>query len=292
MQAVVLAESLVRRLPGCTSVAAAIMQNVIEGSPADEEQGLGTGPGATVSPGGKAADGHSTAALSAASNAGGSLKQQQEKVPGKEAAAAAEGTDSGHAPAAGCNQSAPRAAGSSGCIHPPAVLRAYRPLSLVSRPASRLALAALMCPGAALSLGEGEAGEALGAPHITGQIASDASAGSTRGMRHPSGTVYSGSQQATVAPACAGAGPAPAAGPMPQRAAALMRQLMEQHWAHAVHREWVTSVHVGKDMTVDSSAAGAHTAGLQPSSLCSRMYVQHAEGEMRIATTLVSDPVM
>ena len=97
---------------------------------------------------------------------------------------------------------------------------------------------------------------------------------------------------------------------LPPRAAALVRRLLEPHWPLAAQREWVLScgevqqeggggVRPGAAQEEDGgvrqrgSEDGSEGGGVQACvalpGLCNRMYVSAAEGEMRIALTVVSE---
>jgi len=254
-QAVVMAESLVRRLPGCPSIAASIMAHAIEGTPADEEQGLGGGYLAPLSP----------------------------PKPGAGSLHAAAGSLPSLAFQAGAPAAAAGAASSSfSSAPPPAVLRIYRPLTLVHEPAARLGLAALVCPSAALSMSEQDAGEALalgGPERAHAGSAQQPSPFQQQGAGAGHG-VDSGREQLSGAA-------------LPPRARALMQRLLEPHWPQPAHREWVISAAVaraGEEGPGYKQQGAGSEAAAAPPGLCSRMYVQQAEGEMRIATVLVSDP--
>lgn len=229
-----LSESLVRRMPGCSSICAAIVSHALEGSFEESDDG------------GLQIDGPWASADQSQSNSA---------VTG--AAASAE-AGTGGAEAAGqegSQTSVGASSGAGGSALPP--LRVFRPVAEVRDPAARLALAALLCPRAAVALEETD-------------IVAYVLKGNSQG-------IPTGSNGGSL---------------LPERARGLVQRLLEPEWPLAAFREWVLSVAPRQGSYGESAGGVQGPGGVQAGGaipgLGSRMYVQHADGEMRIALTLVS----
>jgi hypothetical protein len=187
-----------------------------------------------------------------------------------------------------------------------APLRMFRPTAHVTSPAARLALGSLLCPGSGIVLDEEVVAATLGSASAAGgtpeplHVQPDQQA--LQHHQHQQSHQAAGAAGRPEGLGVAAEGSAQQQGPEGQplsgRAAGLMQRLLHPHWPQAGHREWVLSVFPASQQGAATKAAtaqqrdggwgdlggSAHVPGL-----CSRMYVQAAEGEMRIALTVVSE---
>ena len=316
-QAVVLAESLSMRLPGCPSACADIMRSAVDG---EVEGGGGSQSGGEEEEvgGNEEEDGGGEVArpsIGAGSSAG---------RPAEWGCQAGGGVGGRRQPPP-CSTTK-RPAASAGHV-------LYRPSATVRLSESRLAVASVLCSGAASSLGglrpmdpsgyisrsgsdpapcleEADAAAALGRPRtvtsgsrsISGCWAAAASAScNTSGAVRPreAGPDCSRTEEQEDLDGYAHQGSSGT-----ERYVGLLRRLFEPHWPEAGLREWVYTCSGGRASAEMVGTVGAgsgthlpqHGSGSRYRSATrpvewgagSRMYLQHGEGELRAALTLVS----
>ena len=307
-----LAESLSLRLPGCPSACAEIMRSAvngeIEGGGGNEaEVDEGEDGGSEEEDGGvQMARPSIGAGSSSAGSAADCGRQAGDVVRGRRQPPPCSTTK--------------RPAASAGHV-------LYRPSATVRLPESRLAVASVLCSGAASSPGrlrsmdssrsrsdpapcleEADAAAALGRPRTVTSGSglwetASASYDASRGAARPEEAGPSCSHMEKEY--CPSNGIAHQSGST-ERYIGLLHQLFEPHWPEAGLREWVYTCSSGRLSAEGGGAVGAGSGAHPPQhgsrsgsgsgsatrpvegGAGSRMYLQHGEGELRAALTLVS----
>lgn len=259
-QAVVLSESVCRRLPGCMSLCADIMRHAIDGDP--------TADGEHSEPS------SSTSTRSSTTGVVGASARQPDAV------------GSSHSNSSNNLHSAGGTSSSK--------LRAYRAAAEAVLPAQRVALASALCAASSgVNLGEEDLQQVLGHRYSAGhEQAHDVH--QTANVAAPAVSVECPSQQQQQQLSAAqGSSSSVNSVGLPPRAVAMIERLLLPHWPSPVQQEWVTSVVAPPQAMGNTCGDGSDSSDLAGTpGCCSRMYLQHAEGEMRIALTLVSEADM
>lgn len=197
-------------------------------------------------------------------------------------------TTHAHAPADALRPS-PAPSAATTAPSPSPLYRQYRPLTRVTSPVARLALCTLLCPSVGLALTEQDAAEAVGLP----------CAQSDQGAAPRPQSDYGGQVPGSLAEAGAGVGGGGAESRSSHtRAREVVEKVLDSRWPKPAHREWVIRAGAAGQGPFSSSSSSSHQeteGGGSPSpegmpALCSQLYVQQAEGEMRVAVVVVSDP--